>query len=90
MVENSINLVLSSLKIKLFFEDHSDTVSRSDSNSCIHFFRFFSLERLYRVESPAYYKELQVKFSAKSIMYNLRRTGLIPKLSLKDKLLSST
>ena len=38
-VENDINLVLSSLKIKLF-EDHSDTASRSDSNSSIHFLDF--------------------------------------------------
>ena len=78
VVENSINLVLSSLKTKLLFQVYSDTVSRSDSNSSIHFFRFFGFECLYRVESSAYCKESQVTFSTKSIMYKLKRTG--PKL----------
>ena len=90
-------MVLSSLKTKLLFEDHSDTVSRSDSNSSITFFRFFGFECLYRVESSAYCKESQVTFSTKSTMYKLKRTGpkMLPYgtpklLSLTDELLSST
>ena len=97
VVENSINLVLWSLKTKLSFEGHSDAVSRSDSNSSIHFFRFFGFECFYKVESSAYCNELQLTFSTKSTTYKLKRTGPkmlpcgTPKLwSLMDKLLSST
>ena len=94
VVENRINLVLWSLKTKLSFEGHSDAVSRSDSNSSIHFFRFFGFECFYKVESSAYCNELQVTFSTKSTTYKLKRTGPkmlacgTPKLwSLMDKLI---
>ena len=73
VVENSINLVLSSLKTKLLFEDHSDTISRSDSNSWKHFFRFFSFKCFYRVELLPYCKEPQATFPTKSIMCKLQR-----------------
>ena len=54
VVENSINLVLSSLKTKLLFDD---TVSRPDSNSSRYFFDFSVLNVLYRVESSVYCNE---------------------------------
>ena len=73
VAQNSINLVSSSLKIKILFEDHSDSVSRWGSYFLIHFLRFFGFECLCWVESSRYCKESQVAFSAKSIMHKLKR-----------------
>ena len=72
VIENSINLVLSLLKTKLLIEGHSDTVSRSDSNSLIQLFSFSILNEFWfwswRVKGL---KRYPVAFKACTEKFNL-------------------